>query len=214
MSARAVIFDLDGTLLDTLCDLADTGNAVLAAMGHPTHPIGAYRMFVGGGLVELVRRILPLDAANDHPRALELMRAEYARRWKAKTRPYPGVPEMLGALVAREVSISVLSNKPDPFCKLTVEHFFGRLPWAALRGETKDFPPKPDSSGALAISRELGVAPGEFLFVGDSPMDVQCALGAGMTPVGVTWGFRERSTLETVGGKLFIDEPGELPELI
>lgn len=214
MAPRAVIFDLDGTLLDTLADLADAGNAMLAALGHAVHPVESYKQFVGDGVAMLVRRALPPKAMDDYPRALELMRAEYQAHWKVKSRPYPGVPEMLDALAAKGVPMSVLSNKPQKFCELTMEHFFPRWSWAAVMGETDAIPRKPDPTGAKAIAARLGIAAGEFLFLGDSPMDVKCALGAGMTPVGATWGFRERLTLEEAGGKIFIDRPEELLGLL
>lgn len=214
MSARAVIFDLDGTLLDTLDDLADAGNSTLAALGYPTHPVASYRQFVGDGVATLVRRVLPPDATHDFERALARMRDEYAIHWKIKSRPYSGIPEMLDSLVEKNIPLCVLSNKPDSFCQLTVEHFFGNWPWAVVMGESEKFPRKPDPAGALAIAGRLGIAPGDFLFLGDSPMDVACALRAGMNPVGATWGFRAKETLEEAGGKVFIDDPMELLSLI
>ena len=214
MSGRAVIFDLDGTLLDTLDDLADAGNATLAALGYPTHPVASYRQFVGNGVATLVERVLPEGAQHDFDRALARMREEYAVHWKIKSRPYPGIPEMLDALVEKKIPLCVLSNKPDQFCQLTMEHFFGRWPWAVVMGESEQFPRKPDPAGALAIAERLGIAPGEFLFLGDSPMDVACALNAGMNPVGATWGFREKATLKEAGGKIFIDKPQDLLNIL
>ena len=214
MAAKAVIFDLDGTLLDTLEDLADAGNNVLAALGYPTHPVESYKQFVGDGVAVLVKRVLGPEGQHDFDKAIELMRAEYARHWKVKTRPYPGITELLDGLAARRVPMCVFSNKPDRFCQLTVEHFFGRWDWAVVMGETEAIPRKPDPTGAMAIAEILNIAPKDFLFLGDSPMDMQCALGAGMNPVGATWGFRERATLEAAGGKVFIDEPGELLGLL
>jgi phosphoglycolate phosphatase len=214
MPARAVIFDLDGTLLDTLEDLADASNSVLAALGHPTHPAESYKQFVGDGVAILVRRALPPTAQDDFSRALDMMRVEYEARLHVKTRPYPGIPELLDKLAARGVPMAVLSNKPEKFCQLTVRDFFGRWTWAAVVGESERYPRKPDPTGAKAVAAQLDIAPAEFLFVGDSPMDMQCALRADMMPVGVTWGFRERATLEAAGGKVFIDEPGELLKLL
>ena len=210
MTIDAVIFDLDGTLLDTLEDLADAGNNVLAALGYPTHSVESYKQFVGDGVAMLVRRALPQDAQHDFDRALERMRAEYATHWKVKTRPYPGIVEMLDGLTAKKVPLCVLSNKPDQFCQLTMEHFFPKWPWAAVMGESEKYPRKPDPAGAKAIAEKLSIPAKDFLFLGDSPMDVKCALGAGMTPVGATWGFREKATLEAAGGKMFIDRPQEL----
>jgi phosphoglycolate phosphatase len=212
--ARAVVFDLDGTLLNTLEDLADASNTVLAALGHPIHPAESYKQFVGDGVAALVRRALPAAAQEDFARALEMMREEYETHLHLKTRPYPGIPELLDELAARAVPMAVLSNKPDKFCQMTMQDFFGDWTWAAVVGESARYPRKPDPAGAKAIADRLGIAPGEFLFVGDSPMDMQCALGAGMTPVGATWGFRERDTLAAAGGKVFIDEPGELLGLL
>jgi len=210
MSIRAVIFDLDGTLLDTLEDLADAMNAVLSALGYPVHPVERYKQFVGDGMAMLGKRALPPEATGDVQKALDMLPIEYKAHLDVKTRPYPGIPELLDALSARKIAVAVLSNKPDAFARETIEHFFAEVPWAAMVGESERYPRKPDPAGAKAIAENLGIAPGDFLFVGDSPMDMQCALGAGMTPVGVTWGFRARPTLEAAGGKLFIDTPEEL----
>lgn len=211
---RAVLFDLDGTLLDTLEDLADSGNATLAATGHPVHPVESYKQFVGDGVAMLVRRALPADAQGDFERALEIMRREYAARLAAKTRPYPGIPELLDALTARGVPMAVVSNKPDPFCQITVRDYFGAWTWGAVLGETERFPRKPDPAGALHVASLLGVPPAECLFLGDTPMDMRCALGAGMVAVGATWGFRTRETMEAEGATRFIDAPLELLALL
>lgn len=210
MPFKAVIFDLDGTLLDTLDDLADAGNAMLAGLGYATHPVESYKQFVGDGMPVLVRRALPPEAMDDFPRALERMRAEFAIRWNAKSRPYPGIPELLDALTSKGVPIAVLSNKPEDFCQLTMRHYFGAWPWAAIMGETEAIPRKPDPTGALAIARQLGIPPHEFLFLGDSPMDVACALGAGMRPMAATWGFRAEADLRRAGATLLAHTPGDL----
>lgn len=214
MSVRAVIFDLDGTLLNTLEDLADAGNATLKAFGYPAHPVESYKQFVGDGVAMLVKRAMPPEHMDAYPRVLERMREEYARHLDCKTRPYPGIPQLLKSLSGRGIALCVLSNKPEQFCQANMTQFFGAVRWAAIVGESASIPRKPDPAGALAIAKRLGMRPEEFLFVGDSPMDVLCAVGAGMTPVGVTWGFRDRATMEEAGGKLFIDKPEELMGLI
>jgi len=214
MPAKAVIFDLDGTLLDTLDDLADAGNAMLAGLGYATHPVESYKQFVGDGMAVLVRRALPPGAEGDVPRALERMRAEFATRWNVKSRPYPGIPGLLDAVAAKGLPMAVLSNKPEDFCQLTVRAYFGAWPWAAIMGETATIPKKPDPAGALAFARQLGIAPREFLFIGDSPMDVACALGAGMNPVAVTWGFRAEADLRAAGATVLVRSPEDVLGLL
>lgn len=209
---RAVIFDLDGTLLDTLDDLADSGNAALAKLGLPGHETDAYRLFVGLGVGELALRMLP-EAARDEAtvaRAVELLVAEYTARWKDKTRPYEGVPEMLEELRALGLPLCVLSNKPQNFTEASVRLFFPGFPFRLVRGATQEVPRKPHPAGALAIAGGLGLAPGAFWLVGDSSTDMKTARGAGMLPVGVLWGFRSRAELEQSGAALLIARPGEL----
>lgn len=209
---RAVIFDLDGTLLDTLDDLADSGNAALNTLGFPTHPADSYRWFVGLGVAEMARRMLPEAARDDATvvRASTLLVEEYKQRWKAKTRPYGGVPEMLEALRAAGLPLCVLSNKPQGFTEITVRQFFPDFPFRMVCGARPEVPSKPHPAGALAIASELGLAPGAFCFVGDSSTDMKTARGAGMLPVGVLWGFRPESELVENGARLLVAAPGEL----
>jgi len=209
MPIRAVVFDLDGTLIDSLEDLADASNAALAGMGHPEHPVESYKRFVGDGMRTLMQRALPPSAQHQLDHAVEALRSEYDLNWKNKSRPYPGIPELLDALAARALPVAVLSNKPDDFTRLVVRDLLGRWKWAEVLGEGT-FPKKPDPAGALALASRLGLAPGEMVLVGDTPMDVLCARGAGMASVGVTWGFRPRADLEAVGQRVFIDRPEEL----
>jgi len=214
MPFRAVIFDLDGTLLNTLGDIADAGNATLAHFGLPVHPVESYKNFIGDGVAMLVKRAMPTEALDMYDEVLARMRMEYATHLDRKTAPYPGIPELLDELQARKVALCVFSNKPDAFCQANMEQFFGKWKWDAIVGESEAVPRKPDPTGAEAIANTLGIATDDFVFVGDSPMDMKCGLGAGMTPVGVTWGFRERATLEEAGAKVLIDTPGELLTLV
>ena len=214
MTRRAVIFDLDGTLLDTLEDIADAGNAALAGLGYAPHPVASYKQFVGDGVAMLVRRTLPAGAQADFERALAAMRVQYAKHLDVKTRPYPGIPELLDALVARGVALCVFSNKPDAFCQASMARYFGGWPWAVIQGEMPGVPRKPDPAGAVAIAGHVGVAPSRCFFVGDSPMDMACAKGAGMTAVAVTWGFRDRASLEAAGAEHVIERPEELLGLV
>lgn len=213
---RAVIFDLDGTLLDTLDDLADSGNAVLAALSLPQHPADAYRHFVGLGIEELVRRMLPEDRR--HPdlvrEATALTGAEYKRRWKDKTRPYDGVDRMLAGLAELELPASVLSNKPQFYTDITVDEFFPQRPFVHVRGARPEVPNKPHPAGALALAADLGFAPGEVVFVGDTATDMKTARGAGMLPVGALWGFRDEAELAENGAAHLLARPDELPGLL
>lgn len=213
---RAVIFDLDGTLLDTLADLADSGNAALSALGLPTHPDDAYRYFVGLGIEELVRRMLPEDRRDPGTikEAVALTGGEYKRRWKDKTRPYAGVPELLDALRLRGLPLCVLSNKPQVYTDLTVEAFFPGWPFTHVRGARPEVPNKPHPAGALALAQELGLTPGSIVFVGDTATDMKTARGAGMLPVGALWGFRDEAELAGSGALRIIAHPMELLALL
>ena len=216
MTRAAIIFDLDGTLLDTLDDLGDSMNAVLGAAGHPTHPIDAYRYFIGDGIENLVRRALPADHRDNQSVALgkEAMDAEYARRWNAKTKPYAGVPQLLDELSRRQVPSAILSNKPEPFTLLAVKELLAAWSFHPIRGARPDTPRKPDPAGALAIATELGAAPADCLYLGDTDTDMKTAVTAGMYAVGATWGFRPGAELKASGAQSLIDEPTGLLDLL
>jgi len=214
---QAVLFDLDGTLLDTLEDLADAVNAVLTSLGFPVHPLDAYRYFVGDGVETLMRRTLPASAAADPlllARAVSLQRTEYLARCYAKTRPYPGVPEMLDALERRGARMAILSNKPDAFVGEMVRHYFPRVPFEIARGARPGVAVKPDPGSALQVAAEMRLAPGEFLYLGDTNTDMLTARAAGMSPVGALWGFRTEAELRESGAARLIAAPGDLPGLL
>jgi len=213
MPHRAVIFDLDGTLLDTIEDLADSMNAALARMGHPARTVAECKMLVGDGLEAYVRRALPPAAAEDpreRARLWELMQAEYAVRNARKTRPYPGVPELLDALTARRIPTAILSNKPQDATLVVVRHYFSRWSFASVFGARDTVPVKPDPAGALEIAALLGIAPSEFAYVGDTNTDMRTAIAAGMFPVGALWGFRTAEELRTNGAKVLLEAPLDL----
>jgi phosphoglycolate phosphatase len=217
MSWHAVLFDLDGTLLDTLEDLGDSMNAVLAARGYPTHPIPSYSTFVGDGVRTLVHRALPPAARVREATVDELvplMRAEYSTRWKSKTRPYTGVPELLDGLAARGVRMAVLSNKPHPATVEVVEHFFARWTFDATLGARPGVPIKPDAGAALEVSRLLAIPPEDFLYVGDTNTDMQTAAAAGMFAAGALWGFRTADELRSSGARVLLTDPRDILPLL
>jgi phosphoglycolate phosphatase len=216
MSFRAVIFDLDGTLLDTLDDIANAANKVLADRGFPVHPVPRYREFVGEGVLRLIRRVLPDQNEDDQTvqDCLEAYRHEYARTWNVQTRPYPGVTEMLDGLTARGLRMAVLSNKPDAFTQLCVRQLLPRWNFEVVLGASEAFPPKPDPASALEIARRLEVSAAECLYAGDSGVDMETARGAGMFAVGVLWGFRGAAELTESGAQVLIEQPAQIVDLL
>lgn len=209
MMYQAVLFDLDGTLTNTLEDIAFAMNRALRLHGLPEHPVDAYRYMVGDGAKVLARR-----AAGER----EEMAGEVQRTYQAyyqehnldRTRPYRGIPELLEVLQARGVKLCVFSNKPHADTCRVVGHFFPQIRFAVVRGQVEGIPVKPDPAGALAVAEEAGVAPGDFLYLGDTNVDMCCALRAGMHPVGVTWGFRTAEELLAAGAERLLNEPLEL----
>jgi len=209
MVYRAIIFDLDGTLLDTLEDLADATNIVLKRFGFPTHPVNAYRQFVGSGARELIRRALPAEN-RDEPTITKCHQAfleTYSCNWDTKTRPYPGIPELLDQLAKKKIKTAILSNKPHEMAVKTVRTLLKAWHFEIILGQRKGFPRKPDPMGALEIARQLEIPVSEFLFVGDSGVDMETAVHAGMFAVGVSWGFRTENELLQAGAKMIVTAP-------
>ena len=215
MNYKAVLFDLDGTLLDTLEDLADSMNAALARVGAPLHSVADYRYFVGDGVVELSRRVLPADRRDETTikKVVAAMGDEYHQRGAAKTRPYPGIPELLDALAARRVAMAVLSNKNNNFTQLCVKKLLGRWRFDVVQGLDETIHKKPDPSGALSVARQLAVAPADVLYLGDTNTDMKTAVAAGMFPVGALWGFRMAEELTASGAKVLMAHPMDLLKL-
>ncbi len=212
MSYRAVIFDLDGTLLDTLQDLADTTNTALGKLGFPKHETEAYKLLVGEGREALAARSLPEDQRNDATvaRLVAIINEEYTQHWADNTRPYPGIPGLLDELARRKVRLAVLSNKAHVFTELMVTQMLSTWRFDMVLGASAFLPKKPDPAGALQIAQHLGIRPAEFLYLGDSGIDMETAARAGMYPVGALWGFRSADELLASGGKALVGAPHEL----
>lgn len=211
---RAVLFDLDGTLADTLADLAAAMNHTLAAAGYPTHTPDAYRQLIGEGAENLAWRALPPEARDQAPAIALAFRAWYAEHLIVETRPYPGIPALLDALGARGVPMGVLSNKPAPATEAVMARLFGQWRFGAIAGQIPERPRKPDPAGALFVAAALGVPPEACLFVGDSAIDMETARRANMTPVGVRWGFRGEAELVEAGAQHLLTTPEELLALL
>jgi phosphoglycolate phosphatase len=209
---QAALFDLDGTLLDTIADIATSGNAALARLDFPGHGREAYRRFVGEGRRVLAARILPegeRDAVTVD-RLVALIEQEYNRHWADTTQPYPGIPAMLDALTDRCVRLAVLSNKAHPTTREMVSRLLPRWRFEIVSGAMPDVPLKPDPTAALGIARQMKLPPERFLYLGDSDIDMKTARGAGMYAVAALWGYGEREVLRGAGAQVMAEAPGAL----
>jgi len=214
MKIEAALFDLDGTLADTLADIADSTNHVLAARGLPTHERDAYRMFVGEGVAKLVARVLPADTQHLAGEIAAEFKVVYAEHLVDRTTAYAGVRELVDDLIGRRIAVAVLSNKPDWATQKVVRALFPDVGFAAVVGFRDDVPRKPDPTSALAIAHDLGVAPAACALIGDTATDIETAVAAGMIPIGVRWGFRDRAELTAAGARVLLDTPAQLLELL
>ena len=216
MRFKAVLFDLDGTLLDTLKDIGNAANRVLAGKGFPPHALDAYRYFVGDGTAMLINRALPEEKRND-----DVIRAcltefleDYGRNWNVKTLPYEGIPEILDALNDRGLKMAILSNKPHEFTKQCATELLSNWNFDVVIGQRNGVPPKPDPAGALEVAKRLNIPPADFLYIGDSGVDMKTAVVSGMFPVGVLWGFRSMEELKDNGSLALVDRPSEILSLL
>jgi phosphoglycolate phosphatase len=216
MPYKAVLFDLDGTLLDTIGDIGDAANRILEQNGFPSHSMDAYRRFVGDGALNFIIRALPEDKRIDtiiHP-CLDAFLEDYGRNWNVKTKPYDGIPELLDTLTARRLKMAVLSNKPHEYTKQCMAGFLSDWNFDVVFGQRDDVPKKPDPAGALEIAEQLNIAPADFLYLGDTETDLKTSIAAGMFPVGALWGFRSARELLENGAKTLINKPLEILNLL
>ena len=204
MKHKAVLFDMDGTLLDTIMDMADSVNHVLTVHGWPVRTLEEVRNFVGNGAGKLIERAVGGAAAPEElPAIVAEYRAWYQTHSCIKTKPYPGIPEVLAALEKAGVKTAVVSNKPDATTKALAERFF---PGMLAFGQREELPPKPSPALVELALAELGVGLGDAAYVGDSEVDVATARNAGMPLVTVSWGFRGREKLAFAGAETIVDD--------
>jgi len=216
MIVRAVIFDLDGTLLNTLEDIGRAANRVLATHGFPEHPLDAYRYFVGDGAAVLFQRALPGGVGHGETleRCLSEFREDYGRAWNVATKPYHGIPDLLNGLTGRGIRLSVLSNKPHAITESCVRGLLPDWTFDMVLGHKAGAPKKPDPSGALAIAGHMGLSPDQFLYLGDTGTDMETARAVGMRPIGALWGFRTPEELQAHGAEHLIRRPQDLIDLL
>ncbi|MGN0976293.1 MAG: HAD family hydrolase [Gemmiger sp.] len=213
---QTVLFDLDGTLLNTIDDLAGAGNRVCAAHGWPRHTTEEFKYMVGNGIPKLVERFTPpecRDAATLQT-ALEEFKATYHDHMEDLTAPYPGMPELLAELKAAGVRLAVYSNKNDELARSMMAHYYDPALFDAVRGALPGVPHKPAPEGTLALMAALGADPAVTLYVGDSNVDVQTAKNAGLRCCGVLWGFRTREELRAAGAEYLAADAGALKQVI
>ena len=209
---RLVIFDLDGTLLDTIEDLAASTNHALQLHGYPQHERAAYRYFVGNGVRKLIERALPEDArqADNINHLLQDFLAYYQTHKTVYTRPYQGIPETLAQLHAAGIQLAVASNKYHQGTLELIHHYFGEKLFSIVLGQREGIPVKPDPAIVHDILTQTALPANRTLYVGDSGVDMQTAINSRLTSIGVTWGFRPRTELEANSADYIINSPSEL----
>ncbi|MCX5661190.1 MAG: HAD family hydrolase [Planctomycetota bacterium] len=215
----AVMFDLDGTLADTLADIAAAANHALAQLGRPTFPVPRFRYLAGQGLESLMVEALGPDHRGLLEQGMAHFRSYYAQHSMDQTGPYEGIAELLDTLmvptpVGRGPKLAVLSNKPHPATIKLIEDAFAAWRFDAVRGHIEGTPLKPDPTSALEVAASLGVPPARWLYVGDTRVDMLTAVGAGMCPVGVLWGFRDELELREAGARHIVKHPSEILGLL
>ncbi|MBN2049037.1 MAG: HAD family hydrolase [Spirochaetales bacterium] len=206
---KGIIFDLDGTLVDTLGDIAAAMNRVLRDLGFPPHLPEAYKRFVGYGLRETARRALPEEVRNGETarKAGELLIRYYGEDPITTTKPYPGIQEMLQGLHEKGFPLAVLSNKAHDLVEQVVRDVLRGFPFVAVQGAEDGYPMKPDPSSAKALSSRMGLKPQELLFVGDSEVDIITGRSSGMVSAAVAWGFRSTAELKEAGAEVVFRRP-------
>ena len=213
MQFQAVIFDLDGTLLDTLPDIAAAMNTVLKHRGFPTHRSDEFRSMMGWGMPELIRRAAPASvSARDREQMRAELLIEYTRNPVEMTVPYRGIPEILRGLRSAGIPLAVVTNKADELVETVLRGVLPSIDFFATRGFMPDQPAKPDPTATLEVLAGLGVDPSGACFVGDSEVDVETAKNAGMASIGVTWGYRPRESLS--GADHVADTAEQLAEFL
>ncbi len=214
MKYKGILFDLDGTLVDTLEDLTDAMNWALRQLGLPTHAPQACREMIGYGTREFARRALPAGQEHLTERLQSWMLKYYHHHCLEKTRPYDGLHEVLSRLKQEGVRLAVISNKNHPQTVKIVEYYFGPNTFDFICGMSDGFRPKPAPDMALAVLKALSLTPPQTLLVGDSDMDILTAHAAGIEPVGVSWGFRPVERLKEAGAARILNHPQEILTLL
>ena len=216
MRFDGAIFDLDGTLIDSLEDIANAANETLRQLGKPTCTIESFKTHVGDGVSMLFQRALP--ETKDNPdllaQCMAIYQGCYDVGWDRRTKPYPGITTMLEQALESGLKLAVLSNKPDHFTKRCVERFFPDLAFEQVVGHSQRFPRKPDPTSAKWIASQLSKNPLRVAYVGDTNTDMKTAANAGFFAIGVAWGFRPETELREYGARVVAHAPSDLKEIL
>jgi phosphoglycolate phosphatase len=216
-TTKALIFDLDGTLLNTIDDLADSINVSMKHFSYPTHSKEEYKLMIGAGARDHIQKAMPSpQSANEElvDLAFHFYKQTYAKSWQRQTGLYTGIAELLDGLTLQGLPYSIFTNKPHEFTLEMTKHYLSSWPFHTILGAGDNFPRKPSPEGALFIAKEMKCEPHKILFIGDSDLDILTAKAAGMKSVGVTWGFRPQQELVEAGADYIIHHPRELLEII
>lgn len=216
MKFKAFIFDLDGTLVDSIQDLANSVNYSLEKQGYPTLSLEDIRIRIGHGIDKLVISSLPVKYQNNKKiiaRTLELMAQHYSTAWKNNTKLYPHIPQVLDKCMINKIPIAIISNKPEPFVLEIVEFLLKKWDFIAIYGGAK-LPLKPNPQSTLSVIKKMNLPSTEIAFVGDGDTDIKTAIAAGITPLAATWGFRTKDELTNAGATVFLEDPLDLLNFI
>jgi phosphoglycolate phosphatase len=216
MSIKGIIFDLDGTLINSAEDIADSLNLTLKQYGFEQHSTDDVKDWIGEGAVELIRKAIPAHKLVhlDIQKFLWEYREHYRENCAVKSYLYDGIPSLLDSLVDRKIQINILSNKPHELTLLVCEHFFSAWKFEHIFGMREHIPRKPDPSAVIEIVGKLGLQKSELLYIGDSGTDIETAKNAKIKVIAVSWGFRPRSELENQHADYLVDKPSELLDII
>lgn len=211
---KVAIFDLDGTLVNSLADIAEAANHAMKQLGFPTHELDKFNYFVGDGLKELIPRVLPQDRQDKYDEALEIYKEYYGTHYMVKTSVYDGIKPLLEKLSENGVTLAVASNKTEVFTKNVVSHYFGDSLFSAVYGRAENRATKPDPAILNVIMQQLDVKPSDCFMIGDTNVDIRTGKNAGIKTIGCLWGFRTLEELKEAGANFIAQKPENIAEFI
>ncbi len=211
---KLAVFDLDGTLVNSLADIAEAANYALRTLGLPEHELSKYNYFVGDGLDKLIQRILPEDKQDRFDKAKALYNEYYSKNYMVKTTVYDGIKELLNSLKEKNVILAVASNKTDIFADNVIEHYFGKDVFRLVCGKADGVPIKPDPAVLNGVIEKLDAKKSNCFMIGDTKIDIHTGQNAGVETIGCLWGFRTREELVSAGADHIAEKPSDILDII